>query len=401
MKELSHEEKVHCANCGAVMHGEFCQDCGQSIHSVLKPLHGMLEETVETVLHVDGRIVHTLPPLLLKPGFLTLEYFSGRRVRYIAPFRLMFVLCVLSFFVFHLTVENMTARTLSHMQPNVHVDDGNFTDAKTPEAVRKELRIQLDNMEKVRNYEVLPSYAAASMAQAEGKLRESANRRLVQLGAAPMPIPSASTAAPATASSTDTGSRRLTGRDIDPTDNMPKGVHISWLPEMANARITLWLEHLRSNWHTFKNGDPASSEEAKQRMINGVFGVLPQTMFVLIPVFAAMLSLFYIFRRRLYMEHLIVSLHSHAFMFLILLLVLLLSMLASWLKPHGEWMASTLGWVETLLLWWIPIYLLIMQKRVYHQGWPMTVLKWWFIGWFYFWLLLLALVIAAVLGMAT
>ena len=39
-------------------------------------------------------------------------------------------------------------------------------------------------------------------------------------------------------------------------------------------------------------------------------------MFVLIPLFALLLKLFYVFRRRLYMEHLIVALHSHAFLFL-------------------------------------------------------------------------------------
>jgi hypothetical protein len=74
-------------------------------------------------------------------------------------------------------------------------------------------------------------------------------------------------------------------------------------------------------------------------------------------------------------------------------------MTASWLQPHVQWLATVVSWVEPLLIWWIPIYLLIMQKRVYRQGWPMTVLKWWFIGWFYLWLLMIALVIAAALGM--
>jgi hypothetical protein len=49
---------------------------------------------------------------------------------------------------------------------------------------------------------------------------------------------------------------------------------------------------------------------------------------------------------------------------------------------------------------WIPTCLLIMQKRIYHQGWPMTLLKFWFVGWCYFWLLLFALTVAAALGMA-
>jgi hypothetical protein len=49
---------------------------------------------------------------------------------------------------------------------------------------------------------------------------------------------------------------------------------------------------------------------------------------------------------------------------------------------------------------WIPIYLLIMQKRVYRQGWPMTILKYWLIGSVYFWLLFLALLIAFLIGIA-
>jgi hypothetical protein len=135
-------------------------------------------------------------------------------------------------------------------------------------------------------------------------------------------------------------------------------------------------------------------------MINGVFGALPMTMFILNPVFAGLLKLFYVFRRRLYMEHMIVALHSHAFMVLALLLITLIGMLSTWLRPHAAWTGSPLGWIQTLLMLWVPTYLLIMQKRVYHQGWPMTVLKFWFVGWCYFWLLTLALMVAAALGMA-
>jgi hypothetical protein len=177
-------------------------------------------------------------------------------------------------------------------------------------------------------------------------------------------------------------------------------VRIAWLPDVANARLTALGRQFQKNWRTFKHGDPAASAEAKQRMINGVFGTLPPTMFVLIPVFAALLKLFYVFRRRLYMEHLIVALHSHAFMFLSLLLITLVGMLSTWLRPHAAWTGYALGWLQAALILWLPTYLLIMQKRVYRQGWPMTLLKFWFVGWCYFWLLLFALVVALVLGVA-
>lgn len=54
-------------------------------------------------------------------------------------------------------------------------------------------------------------------------------------------------------------------------------------------------------------------------MVNGVFGKLPGAMLVLLPIYALLLKLFYVFKRRIHMEHLIVVLHSHAFLFLWLL----------------------------------------------------------------------------------
>jgi hypothetical protein len=48
---------------------------------------------------------------------------------------------------------------------------------------------------------------------------------------------------------------------------------------------------------------------------------------------------------------------------------------------------------------WLPIYLLLMQKRIYRQGWGMTIVKFWLIGGCYFWLLAFALSMAAVLGL--
>ena len=399
MKQLTSLEGLHCANCGASMQGEFCHECGQSIHSVLKPMHHMVEETVETVLHIDGRIVHTLPPLLLKPGFLTLEYFAGRRVRYIAPFRLMFVLCLLSFFVFHLAIDQVADKIPANGHPLVSVDSSAIAAAASPAEVRKALQDELDGLQRARDTGVLPPNVLEQARVGEQELRQAANRRLAALGAAPMPA--ASLAAPPAAAAVNVTS------DTKPRDALPKAtkgeskpVQIAWLPDAVNARLTALGQQMHRNWRAFKHGDPAASAEAKQRMINGVFSALPPTMFVLIPAFAILLKLFYVFRRRLYMEHLIVALHSHAFMFLSLLLVTLVGMLSTWLRPHAAWTGYALGWLQAALILWLPIYLLIMQKRVYRQGWPMTLLKFWFIGWCYVWLLMLALMVAAALGMA-
>ena len=407
MKQLTTYEGLHCANCGASMQGEFCHECGQSIHSVLKPMHHMVEETVETVLHIDGRIVHTLPPLLLKPGFLTLEFFSGRRVRYIAPFRLMFVLCVLSFFVFHLAIDQISSKVGARGFPLVSVDSHAIENADSPAEVREALQDELDGLQGASEIGVLPQNVLDQIHADTLQLRGKASRRLVELGAAPMSA--ASIAAPLSAVPVHPRASAKTN-DATPdkprhpaVDQEPQPVRIAWLPDVVNARLTELGHQIHRNWRTYKDdkdADPAASAEAKQRMINGVFSTLPPSMFVLIPVFAILLELFYVFRRRLYMEHLIVALHSHAFLFLSLLLITLTGMLSTWLRPHAAWTGYVLGLLQGALMLWIPVYLLIMQKRIYRQGWPMTVLKFWCVGWCYFWLLMIALTVAALLGMA-
>ncbi|NUR22716.1 DUF3667 domain-containing protein [Frateuria sp.] len=402
MNELTEAGAVHCANCATPLEGEFCHHCGQSVHSVLKPVHHMLEDGMDMFLHVDGRIVHTLPPLLLKPGFLTLEYFGGRRQRYVAPFRLMFVLCLLAFFAFHLMVDMGVDRAQANTdKAELAVHKDTFAGDDVPAEVRGDLKDRLHGLDVARR--TMPASLAPTLDANERALRAQANERLAALGAAPLPADFAR-AVPAGSSSAAPPKQGLPGVDhagqAHSKLTSPK-VHLSWLPDFMNSRLTAFVTHLEANLKEgLGNDDPQKKHEAIGRMITSVFSLLPQAMVVMIPIFALMLKLFYVFRRRLYMEHLIVALHSHAFLFLALLLTGLLGLLSVWLQPRAAWAASSVGLVGQVLALWMPAYLLIMQKRIYRQGWPMTLLKYWCVGWCYFWLMLVVLGVVVVLGAA-
>jgi hypothetical protein len=114
--------------------------------------------------------------------------------------------------------------------------------------------------------------------------------------------------------------------------------------------------------------------------MGGLLAVAPQVLFVLLPVFALMLKLFYVFKRRLYMEHLIVAMHSHAFIMLSLLVLVTVDLLRIAVAPHVAILGSVLGLLRAVAWIWMLIYLLIMQKRVYRQRWLMTTLKYCVIG---------------------
>ena len=387
MKEITESGGLLCANCATPMHGEFCHECGQSIHSVLKPVHGMLEDTLDIVLHVDGRAMHTIPPLLTKPGFLTLEYFSGRRVRYVAPFRLMFVLCLLAFFLGHIALDQATNKT-GHVkaQQGSTASANAFADATSTLEVKRKLDQQVAQLRLTR--EAVGSSAGLDLAEAA--LRKQAAQRTTELDGS----------TPANASSS--GDDDLV--KIDENDKKgwlfkPTHVDIAWLPGFMNARLENGLQHMKLNVLAMK-ADGEAKDDAMERLKAGTFAVLPQTMFVLMPIFALLLKVMYIFRRRLYMEHLIVALHSHAFLFLNLIVGIVLSMLAAWLVPHAGWLETVFRLLEWALAIWALVYLWLMQKRVYRQGWLMTSVKYFVVGWCYLWMLLFALVIAVILGMA-
>jgi hypothetical protein len=369
-KELVSFEGLYCANCSAPMQGEFCHECGQSIHSVLRPMHHMVEDTLDMVLHIDGRVVHTVPPLLYRPGFLTMEYFSGRRQRYVAPFRLMFVLCLLAFFACHVAIDSFGFIGTSL---EASAGTGDFAKDNTADAVRARYESMRQDIDKAAKENRRGKKAIRRLISVE---RDHANHRLAQLGAAPLPP--------------------LTDEEWDFHQNK---VNASWLPDGMNRSINRSIEHMGANIKGVMVGGEEGAA-AQERILAGVFGVLPQTMFVVMPLFALLLKLMYLFKRRLYMEHLIVALHSHAFMFLVLLLGVLVGGLRSWLVPHAAWVSTPLLLVIWALAMWVPVYLLIMQKRVYRQGWFLTTVKYLFIGWCYTWLVGFALGFAALLGLA-
>lgn len=94
-----------CRNCGAAAPGNYCANCGQETTLVLPAVRTLMREAAGRYLPLDGRLWRTLQALLFRPGYLTLEYFAGRRRRYVRPTRLFFALSIVVFAVLRLTSE--------------------------------------------------------------------------------------------------------------------------------------------------------------------------------------------------------------------------------------------------------------------------------------------------------
>jgi hypothetical protein len=89
-----------CTNCGGAS-SDYCSRCGerQPGHHDLSVAH-FAHDVVHEFVHLDSKLFRTLRDIVAKPGFLTEEYFAGRKSRYIAPLRLFLTLFALQFVAF-------------------------------------------------------------------------------------------------------------------------------------------------------------------------------------------------------------------------------------------------------------------------------------------------------------
>jgi hypothetical protein len=97
--EPPRSQTLVCANCGAELSGEYCAACGQRHEPHIHTVAHFAGEAFESISHADSRLWRTLWLLFARPGFLTKEFFAGRRAAYLPPFRLYLVLSVLFFLV--------------------------------------------------------------------------------------------------------------------------------------------------------------------------------------------------------------------------------------------------------------------------------------------------------------
>jgi hypothetical protein len=87
-----------CVGCSAAMIGNFCHGCGEQQHHPheLSFKHYVVH-TFHELTHLDAKLLVSIRYLFTRPGFLTQEYLSGRRRRYMKPMALFLLSVALLF----------------------------------------------------------------------------------------------------------------------------------------------------------------------------------------------------------------------------------------------------------------------------------------------------------------
>lgn len=132
----------------------------------------------------------------------------------------------------------------------------------------------------------------------------------------------------------------------------------------------------------------ANAEPEKAQSV--LFHNFPRALFLLLPVFALLLQVAFFDKKRYFIEHLVFSLHTHTFAFLVFL---------------GMWAAAWLPGKATLvldllLLGTLPVHLAVGLRRRYDLGWPRALASLAVLGAAYGIILLAALLATVILTLA-
>jgi len=397
-----------CENCHLPLSGPFCGHCGQQAESTLKYFWVVIMHLLDDIFSFDSRAARTLLPLVARPAFLTNEYFAGRRVHYVPPLRLYLFISI----IFFITLKFIVAGENNNIL-NVNDNHTVITQIKDHIEILKEKQLSAQNQKVPDVDELLKT--STDLAKFSTLLTDISQDYTLDENADLINM-----------------TRRLAGfelslvNDEDLLEGEDKEDYEQLISNIAKVKNGEKIAPLKKSV-TFGNNPDGSftfdflsddsnkkldafaktlAEKAEKAILSDTaplvqeaIGKLPQLMFILLPIFALLLKIMFLLSKRLYMEHLTVALHSHSFIFFAILLIELLDVFKDYSKSAFPSITFTINMIAIALIVWVPIYLFIMQKRVYKQGYIFTFIKYQFIGIAYMMLIGFTGVIAFIWGL--
>jgi len=308
-----------CANCETPLQGTYCHVCGQLAEDFHRSSWKLLVEAVESLLHLDGRLVRTMPNLIKAPGKLTRDYLDGKRAWQVQPFRMFLVILLLVIFAGHWTSTVSAARDrAAGDETHNHVNFGPAPTARDDPAARAEARAKI-----AADPDMPPAAKRAALAAIDQDWVKF-NRTVADAAAA------------------EDAPEKAHG--VLPSGNDTLKVRSA----LADDKQAVSLQHWAETRYNAVKDDPE-----RFALILEIWG--HRVAILALPVSALMLSLVFIFNRRFYVfDHLVFSMHSLSFQMLLLTVIFLLSLVVG-------------GWA-----WWLivlsPVHLFVHMRGAYQRS---------------------------------
>ena len=341
--EIPVPQTLVCANCGAPLSGEYCSTCGQRHEPHVHSVSHFAAEAFESVTHADSRLWRTLWYLLAKPGRLTHEFFAGHRASYLPPFRLYLVVSLLFFVV---------ARMPEGGAIQIDTEPTAQRVAKMNEAA-KSLEGDLANV--------------SGAAQAAAAIRAQAAK---EEEAAKHPSAAAGDSKP------------------DREGLQENNAFTEFCDEFAKPDAKAG-----KNYERMRAFCKRSAEDHGEALFHAIVHNIPRAMFVFLPLLALFMKALYWRPLRYYVEHLLLLVHNHAFVFLALTIL--------YSVKHIPVVGEHVGLLEAFIWFYMVWYIFRAMRVFYGQSRKLTLAKYLTVGLAYVSTSVLVLLLTAIFSALT
>jgi hypothetical protein len=383
--KLPEQPLTHCENCGAPLGGEFCAQCGQHAIDYRRSIFRVLLDAADSFLNWDTKFLHSMNQLLIHPWQLTNDFNAGRRARYVHPLRLYLIASIVFFLVaraidwdsqgaIQLTAQDRTELVAS-LSKMIEPDS-----PLTPEQrAQVELaRVKLAEAQGALTAEQRAEVKKAFKAYIKSNVRKTLSaeeraRMATMMARIPKMRDPADATAPAVPAPPDLSPDVVSGEHppvppVPPVITMPTPkpqvpLHFTVGPAgEKKPAFAVWLEKQVRE----KIGEDGSKAKLFMETLRSN---IPAMMLCCIPLFALVLKILYFRKGRFYVEHLVYALHIHTFFYVAVIITALAVMGANRTLPVLS------GWINLVMTIAIVVQVFLSIRRVYGQGWFMTVVK--------------------------
>ena len=94
-------ERHVCLNCGDTYEGDFCRSCGQPAMTERISLKNSFVNFVSSFFSIESGFLHTIYEVWYRPGYMVMDYITGKRKPYYKPFSLLIVMAALYIIATH------------------------------------------------------------------------------------------------------------------------------------------------------------------------------------------------------------------------------------------------------------------------------------------------------------
>jgi hypothetical protein len=354
MSSVKHRKEKDCLNCGHIVEENFCPKCGQENIVTKEDAFHMVTHAIADYFHFEHKFFGTIGPLLSKPGQLTKEYVAGKRMSSIHPIRLYIFISI----VFFLVILSGSG-----------VKDYKTTEKEKVETTNsKTVTSKKDSLDKPKK-----ELTVAQINEIKESLKYVPNRNGLRDSIIKKAIAEESS-----------GQKSNEGPSISFGGKKSKFYNKWKIQDTTVVQYEKSQEALAKDKrdgfikHYFikRTIELNQYENPEEKFLEDFLHNIPKMMFLLLPMFALILKLVYINKKRYYYEHLIYSFHLHSAIFLSILATMLLQWLFSFVYEIDAW----LGILCAVYIIW---YIYRSLRTFYGSTRWITVLKMFFLSFAY------------------